>query len=53
MGAARVIIVTARDDTTHYNYIDPQLTMFEQQVTSMFGEVSFSTSLHAQGTNKL
>lgn len=40
MGAAQTIIVTARDDTTHSSYIDPQLKMFEQQVTSTFGEVS-------------
>jgi len=45
MGAAQTFIVTARDDSTHFNYIDPQLTMFEQQVTTTFGEVSIWTAL--------
>ncbi len=45
MGAAQVIIVTARDDTTHFNYVDPQLAMFEQQVTSTFGEIGILKAL--------
>jgi hypothetical protein len=31
MGAAQTVIVTARDDTNHSSYIDPQLMMFEPQ----------------------
>lgn len=45
MGVAQVIYVQARDETTHANYVTPQLMMFEQQVTSMFGEVGLQ-SLH-------
>lgn len=39
MGAAQVVYVQARDETTHSNYVTPQLTMFQQQVTSMFGKI--------------
>ena len=47
-GAAQTIMVTARDDTTYSTYIDPQLTMFEQQVTSVFGEARILTTLQIQ-----
>lgn len=43
MGAAQVIYVQAQDETTHVSYVTPQLVMFEQQVTSMFGEVVFQS----------
>lgn len=38
MGAAQTIYITARDDTSYNNYITPQLTQFQTQVTSAFGE---------------
>ena len=37
LGAAQVVYVEARDDTTHYNYILPLLSSLETQITSMFG----------------
>jgi hypothetical protein len=43
MGAAQAIYVQARDETAHTNYIMQQLTMFEQQVTSTFGEIVFQS----------
>ena len=44
MGVAQIIYVEARDETTHSSYVVPQLTMFEQQVTSMFGQVGAGAS---------
>lgn len=38
MGAAQIIYVQARDETTYANYITPQLTQYQTMVTSMFGE---------------
>lgn len=40
MGAAQVVYVQARDESTHNNYVTPQLQNFQQQVTSRFGEVN-------------
>lgn len=40
MGAAQLIYVQARDETTHSQYVLPQLQMFQTQVTSSFGKVS-------------
>lgn len=37
-GAAQIIYVQARDETTYANYILPQLNMFQTQVTSQFGQ---------------
>lgn len=37
MGAAQVIYVEARDDTTLLNYVIPQLTAFQMAVTAQFG----------------
>lgn len=39
MGAAQVIYVEARDETTYSNYVTPMLTMFEQTVSASFGEM--------------
>lgn len=51
-GAAQVIINQARDDTSYSNYIIPQLSEFQVNVASMFGEqwiqnVLSNTSLDA------
>ncbi|MCJ1245534.1 hypothetical protein MMC30_002738 [Trapelia coarctata] len=37
LGTCQIIYQSARDETTYYNYILPQLTMLQTQVTSMFG----------------
>ena len=37
MGAAQIIYVQARDETTYASYILPQLQQYQTQVTSMFG----------------
>jgi hypothetical protein len=52
LGAAQVIINQARDETTYANYISPQLSSFQTNVQSMFGEqwiqnVLSNTSLDA------
>jgi hypothetical protein len=47
MGAAQVVYVQARDQSTHYEYVTPQLMQFEQSVTSMFGQVSIKFSMIA------
>lgn len=39
MGAIQMVYTTARDDSSHSEYIDPLLTQFEQQATSDFGKV--------------
>ncbi|TVY75775.1 Nitrosoguanidine resistance protein SNG1 [Lachnellula suecica] len=39
MGAAQIVYVQARDETTHANYVTPQLTMFEMEISSMFGKM--------------
>lgn len=39
MGAAQVIYVEARDDTTYSSYVTPQLQKFQTEVTSMFGKM--------------
>ncbi|KAL8680783.1 MAG: hypothetical protein Q9186_003071 [Xanthomendoza sp. 1 TL-2023] len=39
LGACQVIYVEARDETTHYSYILPQLNALETQVTSEFGQM--------------
>ncbi|KAI9740783.1 MAG: hypothetical protein M1818_004748 [Claussenomyces sp. TS43310] len=51
MGAAQVVYVEARDETSHANYVMPQLTKFEQQVTSMFGEMWAKQVLDMADTN--
>lgn len=38
MGAAQVIYIQARDETTYANYILPQLNQYQTMVTSMFGQ---------------
>lgn len=38
MGAAQVIYISARDETTYSTYIVPQLSQYETQAVSMFGE---------------
>jgi hypothetical protein len=38
LGAAQIVYVEARDDTTHYNYVLPLLNSLQTQITSMFGE---------------
>lgn len=38
LGAAQVIYVQARDETTYGNYIVPQIQQFQTQVTSQFGQ---------------
>jgi len=38
LGTCQIIYQSARDETTYYNYILPQLTMLQSQVTSMFGK---------------
>ncbi|KAK5945995.1 hypothetical protein PMZ80_000134 [Knufia obscura] len=37
MGAAQIVYVQARDETTYANYILPQVQEYQTQVTSMFG----------------
>ena len=39
MGAAQVVYVEARDETTLDNYVVPQLQQFQTQVTSSFGQM--------------
>ncbi|KAI4113070.1 MAG: hypothetical protein LQ345_005879, partial [Seirophora villosa] len=39
LGACQVVYVEARDETTHLNYILPQLSALETQVTSKFGQM--------------
>jgi hypothetical protein len=39
MGAAQVIYVEARDDTTYSSYVTPQLQKFQSEITSMFGKM--------------
>lgn len=50
-GALQVVYVTARDETSYYNYILPQLTAFEQQVTAGFGEMWAGQTLARASTN--
>lgn len=38
LGAAQIIYIDARDDTSYYNYILPQLSQYQTQVTSVFGQ---------------
>ena len=37
LGAMQMVYVTARDEDSYYNYILPQLTMLQTQITSSFG----------------
>ncbi|KAL8702845.1 MAG: hypothetical protein Q9201_003985 [Fulgogasparrea decipioides] len=39
LGACQVIYVEARDETTYLNYVLPQLSTLETQVTSTFGQM--------------
>ena len=39
LGAAQVIYVQARDQTTYDSYIAPQLAMLQTQITSKFGQM--------------
>lgn len=39
LGAAQVIYVEARDESTHLNYVMPQLLQYEQNVAAMFGQM--------------
>lgn len=39
LGAAQIVYVQARDETTHSQYITPQLDQFEIGAASMFGQV--------------
>lgn len=39
LGACQIVYVQARDETTYYNYIIPQLSTLETQVTSKFGQM--------------
>jgi hypothetical protein len=53
MGAAQVIYVEARDETTHFTYVTPQLLAFQQQVTALFGKVCRYALLRHESHNKL
>lgn len=39
LGACQMIYVQARDQTTYYDYIFPQLSTLQTEITSMFGEM--------------
>ncbi|KAL8673399.1 MAG: hypothetical protein Q9168_002189 [Polycauliona sp. 1 TL-2023] len=39
LGACQVVYVEARDETTYYNYIIPQLDALQTQLTSKFGQM--------------
>ncbi|KAI4228650.1 MAG: hypothetical protein L6R36_001506 [Xanthoria steineri] len=39
LGACQVIYVQARDESSYYNYIIPQLNALETQITSKFGQM--------------
>ncbi|KAL8659219.1 MAG: hypothetical protein Q9226_000557 [Calogaya cf. arnoldii] len=39
LGACQIVYVQARDETTYYNYIIPQLDALQTQVTSKFGQM--------------
>ncbi|KAI4232651.1 MAG: hypothetical protein L6R40_007323 [Gallowayella cf. fulva] len=39
LGACQVVYVQARDETSYYNYILPQLDALETQITSKFGQM--------------
>lgn len=38
LGAAQIVYIQARDETTYANYIMPQLSEYQTQVTSVFGQ---------------
>ncbi|EXJ90810.1 hypothetical protein A1O1_03915 [Capronia coronata CBS 617.96] len=45
LGAGQIIINSARDETSYYNYIIPQLYQFQTDVTTLFGERWIQTVL--------
>lgn len=45
LGAGQIIINSARDETTYYNYIVPQLYQFQSNVAATFGEQWIQTVL--------
>ncbi|KAL9021606.1 MAG: hypothetical protein Q9185_001141 [Variospora sp. 1 TL-2023] len=49
LGACQVVYVEARDETTYLNYIIPQLSTLETQITSKFGQMW--TSMVLQNTS--
>ncbi|KAL8651967.1 MAG: hypothetical protein Q9210_002964 [Variospora velana] len=49
LGACQVVYVEARDETTYLNYIVPQLSTLETQITSKFGQMW--TSMVLQNTS--
>lgn len=51
MGAAQIVYVQARDETTYSNYIIPQLLQFQSSVTSMFGQQWASQVLDQAATD--
>lgn len=51
MGAAQLIYIEARDETTYANYITPILLEFQSTFTSMFGRKWISTVLSNPSTN--
>ncbi|ESZ92725.1 hypothetical protein SBOR_6890 [Sclerotinia borealis F-4128] len=51
MGIAQTIYVQARDETTHANYITPQLLAFQSHITSTIGSNWTSQVLSQAATN--
>ncbi|KAB8297628.1 hypothetical protein EYC80_001436 [Monilinia laxa] len=51
MGIAQVIYVQARDQSTYFNYVIPELLQFQSTITSKFGEQWSSQVLEQAATN--
>ncbi|TVY46072.1 Nitrosoguanidine resistance protein [Lachnellula occidentalis] len=51
MGAAQIVYVQARDESTHANYVEPHLTSFQIMATSMVGRMWASQVLSMASSN--